>query len=34
MEKGVVRFFERKKRDLSNQSNNGDDSKKQKTITR
>ena len=30
MEKGIAKFFERKKRDLSNQSNNGDDSKKQK----
>ena len=30
MEKGIAKFFERKKRDLSNQSNDGDDSKKQK----
>ena len=30
MEKGIAKFFERKKRDVSNQSNDGDDSKKQK----
>ena len=31
MEKGIARFFDRKKRDLSSQSNDGDDSKKQKS---